>query len=457
MYSVVIADDEINIGNGIADVLKAHCPELVIKGVFYNGQDLAEFLSKNYVHIVISDIRMPKVNGLDIAKLILQKKLDTHIIIITGYKDFEYAKKAIDYRVDALLLKPFAFKDLIAKIREIEEKISINTTHIFNETQLYLLDWEKFRKTLSDVFLCRCPIPDIFELSFVNELVAAADFHCYEITYFQENFNDRHLLQAAKDFGEFYAKDLICCNFAHTDTELRFLLLYCGNDPLEQTLQDVCQAFQLHFEIRLTYQYSAFDSLPDWAAFCQYRQITNTFFAESAEKGLASAKTQLAEILSSLSDSQLTGLYHYILTLEDKSSTPQPDAKINADHILQLLQSMLSLTDYKQSKSDVLVAKARQYILENYKNANLSLNEIAAALSVNPNYLGQIIKKTSGQRFVDILLQTRMEQARNLLIQTNIPIKQIALDTGFNKESYFRSQFKRYFNITPSRFRSKNL
>ena len=75
LYSVIIADDEINICNGIVNVLQKHCPELNIKNVFYNGTDMLGWLKSNRTDIIITDIRMPGASGLDIAKYIFENNM----------------------------------------------------------------------------------------------------------------------------------------------------------------------------------------------------------------------------------------------------------------------------------------------------------------------------------------------------------------------------------------------
>ena len=116
MYSLIVADDEANLCNGIKSTLERHCPEINVINTFYNGTDLLEFLKSNTVDIVICDIRMPGATGMEIAEYVSKNKPDTSVIIISGYKEFEYAKNAIDYRVSAFLVKPFAFSDLIKSV-----------------------------------------------------------------------------------------------------------------------------------------------------------------------------------------------------------------------------------------------------------------------------------------------------------------------------------------------------
>ena len=113
MNSIVIADDEINLCLSLKKVIENHCEDTSVVGTFFNGRDLLDFIKSNHVDIVITDIKMPLATGLDVAKFISENKINTHIIITTGYKEFEYARQAINYHVDCLLAKPFAYKEII--------------------------------------------------------------------------------------------------------------------------------------------------------------------------------------------------------------------------------------------------------------------------------------------------------------------------------------------------------
>ena len=80
---------------------------------------------------------------------------------------------------------------------------------------------------------------------------------------------------------------------------------------------------------------------------------------------------------------------------------------------------------------------------------------MASELNVNSNYLSQIIKKKTDLRFIDLLLKKRMETAKLLLLDTNLPIKEIAISVGYNQISYFRQIFKNYYGATPTVYRNK--
>jgi len=118
-YKVLVADDEIANLNGVVSLLTREFPEIQVVATFTNGRDVIEYLESNTVDIAILDIRMPLVDGLEVAEYIYSKGIETSVVIMTGYKEFEYAKRAIDIHVSTFLEKPFDMKHVISKIKEV--------------------------------------------------------------------------------------------------------------------------------------------------------------------------------------------------------------------------------------------------------------------------------------------------------------------------------------------------
>ena len=104
MHSVVIADDEKLICDGIRSVIEADLPELTITHIFEDGAMLYEYLESHQPDIIILDIAMPGKSGLDVARLIESQGHNSYVIIITAHQLFEYAKEAIE-NIDVATLK----------------------------------------------------------------------------------------------------------------------------------------------------------------------------------------------------------------------------------------------------------------------------------------------------------------------------------------------------------------
>lgn len=113
---VVIADDNMKMCTGIKKVITDKFPHFQIEGVFEDGQSLMDHLDNNIPDLLITDICMPGFDGLEACRKLRERSSSAHIILITGYKNFEYAKQAIRYKVHELLVKPFSSEQLVEAI-----------------------------------------------------------------------------------------------------------------------------------------------------------------------------------------------------------------------------------------------------------------------------------------------------------------------------------------------------
>lgn len=110
MLRVLIADDESVIRNGIAHLIKASGLDLTVAALAQDGEEAVEAVCRLDPEIIIMDINMPRLNGLQAIRKIRALSPDAKIIILSGYSDFSYAQQAIDLGVFKYLLKPLDFR-----------------------------------------------------------------------------------------------------------------------------------------------------------------------------------------------------------------------------------------------------------------------------------------------------------------------------------------------------------
>ena len=122
MPKVIIVDDEKYIVSAIQKYISTYLPSFEVCGCFFDGEDALDFVVTNSVDIVITDICMPNMDGLELTKEIYDRNLPCKIIIISGYSEFEYAQSAIKYHVFNYLLKPLDFKELNNSLLAIVKK-----------------------------------------------------------------------------------------------------------------------------------------------------------------------------------------------------------------------------------------------------------------------------------------------------------------------------------------------
>ncbi len=128
---VVIVDDEKKLCQLIQYLVDWEKLDLTVAGVAYNGIDALKLIEKEQPDIVITDIKMPGCDGLELIERVQARKYDVHFIIISGYQDFEYARKAIRYGVRDYLSKPIQEDEL----EEVLRKVTAERTELKEQEQ----------------------------------------------------------------------------------------------------------------------------------------------------------------------------------------------------------------------------------------------------------------------------------------------------------------------------------
>lgn len=123
MYTALIVDDEPLMRKFFENNLTSICADFCVTGIACDGLEAVELLKKQSFDLVITDINMPEMNGINLAKYIFESSINTKVIIISGYNEFEYARAAIKYGVSDYILKPLSDKDISDTLLKIKEKL----------------------------------------------------------------------------------------------------------------------------------------------------------------------------------------------------------------------------------------------------------------------------------------------------------------------------------------------
>ena len=130
MWKVVAADDEAYIRKALKSLINWEKMDCSLITVLEDGQELIRYIEKDSPDIVITDIQMPEVNGIEVCKYLYETSPETQIIILTAYSDFDYAKSAIKYSVCDYVLKiaimdelPKALEKATGKLAELKKEI----------------------------------------------------------------------------------------------------------------------------------------------------------------------------------------------------------------------------------------------------------------------------------------------------------------------------------------------
>lgn len=121
MYKVLIADDEAVVRRGIVNGIDWAALGCIVVGEAANGLEGIEVSQQNAPDLIITDVRMPQMDGLSMMTELRRRGSRAHVIVLTAYSDFEYARKAIGFGAEEYLLKPFDNEELIRAVNKVLE------------------------------------------------------------------------------------------------------------------------------------------------------------------------------------------------------------------------------------------------------------------------------------------------------------------------------------------------
>lgn len=161
MYKVVVADDEINLLEGIKEFIDWQALNAEIVFTASNGYEVKEYLCENSADILITDIRMPGMDGIELAEWIYKNKIRTKIIFLTAYPDFQYMKKGLKYDITAYVLKDDYIDELEPIIKDVISKLHIQGSKLNEYVDRFILkrasddDREKFNSLWQiNMYIC---------------------------------------------------------------------------------------------------------------------------------------------------------------------------------------------------------------------------------------------------------------------------------------------------------------
>jgi two-component system response regulator YesN len=152
MYKLMLVEDEEDVREGIIQEIDWSALGYEIVGTAENGKEAVELIERSVPDVVVTDIQMPFMDGMQLSEIIKARYPMTKVIILTGYDEFEYAQKAIKLHIDEYVLKPFSAQELIEVLKKVRDQID---HEISQKENVHILE-EHYRKSLPvlrEVFL----------------------------------------------------------------------------------------------------------------------------------------------------------------------------------------------------------------------------------------------------------------------------------------------------------------
>lgn len=512
MYKAIIVDDEKQIVDGLCKMIK--WPELGFEvcATARNGMEAIPLIKSHKPDLVVTDVRMPVMDGLKMLEHVrVNISEDIEFIILSGFSEFQYAQKAMQYNVKSYILKPIDEAQIYGILVDIKN----------------ILDEKEIRKNLK----IKAYINDFVsgEQPDKNELILAGE-ETYGLRYIvvekrlkidslgtyadEENSCDLSNFIADK-IGEANMKfvlkqDRNRCHMVagrsllsgfefdvkHLAASIKVFLSNYKSVQTDiligrkvQTFKDLYDSVKTIFFCRnkLFYTKAAsiilYDDIKD-EKFCKVYddnkaviKILSAFRKNDMEKleqdlGRLTAHFESLQVVPEIVLVHLDGIMASIIqilserkndigeVLELYSKYKKIQDKINVYDLERFVFEFcmfcneFSLRSLQNENIDI-VSKVARYVDENYMEP-LRIMDIAERFYVNPAYLGQQFAKKKGCSFNHYINSVRIEKAKELLANTDHKIYKIAMETGYDDPNYFSSKFLEYTGHTPSDYRSRS-
>jgi two-component system, response regulator YesN len=505
VLKILIADDEENIRKGLKAAVYWEQYGYEICGEAENGIEALEMACELRPDLIIVDIRMPGMDGLQMVRKFREMDGNSRIIILSGYSEFQYAKQSIELGVEVYLLKPIDEVELTAQIVRIGNSImgEKRQKDVFNDSLaaarnglVVKLVADQFSEDIlykaNDIFCMNLPwktyqvmLVDISNTGF-RDWDMKNEFKG-EIVQFVEKNNYGYVFNNDGIMGVLL-KD-VC--FDDNTRQLEYLYKLLLEKQKTDTLFVIGPCSDNINDIQLSYEYAErmMKNKFIWGSqrIIGYKKdIVEGQCSKSSENDLEKITEGLYTAIDVNSKEyikmELQGLCDNMMSknLEEaviKSSFINicfdvfSKLKVKNENLVNLSlgngiylsRNILELKAYAierfsaisdelaKGKSDGPMLKMMDYIRKNY-NQQLKIENLAQMFGYNSIYLGQLFKNHTGMYFNSYLEKVRIDRARELLMQ-GLKVYQVAEQIGFNNLDYFSSKFKKHTGASPSDYK----
>lgn len=516
-YRMILIDDEAVILRGLKQLVNWESLGIEIVGEAQDGEEALRLIEKCRPDIVLSDIAMPNLNGIELLREISERKWKIKTIFLSGYQEFAYAREAMRYGAVDYLLKPIAPEELEQVINQVvqeirrersvrilpkndsEAEVAFAQMQTNKRKEISIRQMQELLGVQSDAPGAVCAFIQIGIRSTVREEQNKNLIRFEIFDYIQKYLEEEGI-------GGIIQKNFnACC-----------VMLFDEKDKAE------CAGClkKLAGRIQKTYPAAALVGVGEWAdqegklswLFSTAKLAMELYFFEekpyidiaevsreyvhSVEEyeaeadracrmisGYYDAAETTAQILSCV---KLLGDIYYgnksviinkcllfagriwqelaACGLVEKKDEKEQERFLSEIRQKNSFQSLLSAfeTHYEKeflkiqllgkNREPVEIVRMKQYIREHFRE-NLTLEELADYIGMNPSYLSTFFKKETGQNFKAYLTEQRMQEAIRLLNSTNMKSYEIADAVGYKDTKQFREKFKELYGTSPQKYK----
>lgn len=506
-----IADDEIDVREGIRYLLDWEKLGFYICGEGKNGQDTLEQILKSHPDVVLLDIRMPRLSGLEVVKQAKERGFKGRFIILSGYSDFSYAQEAIRYGVTCYLTKPIDEDELEKAVLEARDSIQSE-----QETRKKLVQYrDRARESILQDILCNkasYALLDYHDIMLESPVYQVVLYTNYNQESFQTTWDFASILRLANknhnslDYirmenqnviilkGEFALnrfQELIKHHISQPQkgSPLDSLFLTCGRpvyapEQIHISFEDAKLLMKRRFFCRFNQHVLGCRDLPKAPWDLPENTVPEDIYSQRISDYIQSGnRHMLLSVLDELkdhlyhTDTEISLLKHFLadIMIQVKSiithtygtmDIPFPsNAAIMSTieetyylyEILQFftIQFEMSMNAIGSPTRESVMDGILQYIRHNYQE-NLKLGTIAELFGYNSSYLGKVFSKATGKNFNSYIDEVRIENSKKLLLNHDYKVYEISQLVGYTNVDYFHKKFKKYVGMSPAEYRKSH-
>ena len=409
-YTVVVADDEDELREAVCTMIPWQELGFSLVGSASNGLDALQLVEKYGPDLLLTDIKMPFISGIELAQQVREVRPATNIAFLSGYDDFEYAKKAIQYNIISYMLKPLTVKGLAEELRTIRRKIDDQ--------------FATFRQTVSGA--------------------------------------------EGQDLRAAMLMPLLLDEYAEGEGQIEAYARQCG--LLRGTEERFCCTVMVSV---LMEQSGAAETTASFAPAVdrlagKYLRSTSFFAPGKVVTLLMGSPSDFEEYLYILAD-EIPQMARRVLGKRCRIGVSRMVSALTSLHdayreAMEALRQGDRTEEGAQFIGDLepavkggqaLCRRALEVIDQQYTDPGLSLVSLSEQLDVSPNHLSACIKKYAGETFINTLIRKRMEAAQELLTSSALKVREVADRCGYTDQHYFSYCFKKYCGESPNSLRRR--
>lgn len=507
MLKILIVDDEPFIREGLKTLINWEEYDAYICGEAVNGRDGLIKVEELCPDIVIADIKMPGIDGIQMIKEIRRTNQRIHFIVLSGYSEFKYAQQAIELKVDCYIMKPIQKEELIEKVIKIKESMGAERNAASKDKR----EVKDILRGLINGSIKKEEVPDCLKGN--TELLQAGAYQAALCTFTRKARIDTAFFQKAEHFLSGRAKcitlpedgNLIILFFGKTYTSENRIFMLLTNyleevlgkkivialGSREASLSDIGHSIEIAKEfMKYKFLYEEEEIVIDSEMLKKYepspkllshdpgnelqKELFIAFSMNSREqirllvkklcKNIRFCRYEEDTAKNNMANMCMTLINQYLLN----HSGMKEIISINQDFIIQLYRkenlhllqdSVITILssiaeNIEQYNPHSVIDKIMDYTNRNY-NSEIKLDMFAKNFHYSSSYLGKQFKNTAGISFNTFINKVRIGKAKEFL-QKGYKIYEVAQMVGYSDKDYFTEMFKKYVGVTPSEYKSSD-